>query len=459
MSHQSDSSSKSVLPGINTPDTPAAVRPPARVHAQRVPDGRTHGEEGKGSLPTNREPYNSNNDYFKLLRFGVDSLYLSYQGDLFSEVQDRLIELKQLAQHPEAYQQALAQYPIAGHIFEVKDKGSSMFPFVLEDGAFRIQLSRASKKLPMAYVKLSSRYLSSITPKEAETHLREILEELGTLTDLAHVSRIDLFADFVSNENMESWNRDAWVTRGKNIAAYAVDEKFTGWTIGQGGIMSFRLYNKLLEIIESGRTDMLPLWEAAGRHPGDPVWRGEFQFRGEVLAQHGLGDLDAALANLNGLWSYAITEWLRLTLPNPDDQTRSRWPIHPLWGYLSSIDWETDGGALSRSFKATRLPETKRLLSMAASAIASFMAKNGIADYGDGIDRFLYELYGFFKDSSISGDTSPENFLLDKVRVRAKEFNTILNRSKEDCDQLEDNRERQEIDKAAADYRRASKGG
>jgi len=87
MSHQSDSSNKSVLPDTSTPDSPEAERLPARVHAQRVPDGRTHGEEEKGSLPTNREPYNSNNDYFKLLRFGVDSLYLSYQGDLFSEVQ------------------------------------------------------------------------------------------------------------------------------------------------------------------------------------------------------------------------------------------------------------------------------------------------------------------------------------------------------------------------------------
>jgi hypothetical protein len=218
----------------------AAVEPPARTRAS-APDGRSHGEEVKGSLLTNREPYNSNNDnnYFKLLRFGVDSLYLSYQGDIFPEVQERLTKLKQLAQHPEADQQALAQYPIAGHIFEVKDKGSSVFPYVLEDGAFRIQLSRASKQLPMAYVKLSSRYLSSVTPIEAEKHLREILNDLGTLTDSAHVSRLDLCADFVSNENMESWGREAWVTRGKNIAAYAVAEKFTGWAVGWRHCLSF----------------------------------------------------------------------------------------------------------------------------------------------------------------------------------------------------------------------------
>jgi hypothetical protein len=260
-------------------------------------------------------------------------------------VQERLTKLKQLAQHPEAYQQALAQYAIAGHIFEVKDKGSSVFPFVIEDGAFRISLSRASKFTPMAYVKISSMYLSSITPNGAEEELRSILNELGTLTASAHVSRIDLCADFVSHENMESWDREAWVTRGKKIDAHAVEGKFTGWSIGLGGNISCRLYNKLLEIITSGRVDLIPLWEATGRKPEEPVWRVEFQFMREILAQHGIVDLESVLANLNGLWSYATTEWLRLTIPNPDDQTRARWPLHPLWGYLSSVDWETNGGA------------------------------------------------------------------------------------------------------------------
>lgn len=429
----------------------AAVQPNVGMRAVRAHDGRVCGEDGKGSLPTNREPHNSNNDYFKLLRFGVDSLYLSYQGDIFPEVQERLAKLKQLAQHPEIDQQALAQYSVAGHIFEVKDKGSSVFPYVLEDGAFRIQLSRASKKLPMAYVKISSRYLASVTPKEAEAHLREILNELGTLTDSAHVSRLDLCADFVSNENMESWGREAWVTRGKNIAAYAVNEKFTGWTVGLGGVIACRLYNKLLEIFESQRDDLLPLWLAAGWQAGDSIWRIEFQYRREVLAQHGLIRLDDVLSNLNGLWSYASTEWLRLTLSNPDDQTRSRWPVHPLWGYLSSIDWETNGGPLSRSFSATRLPEDKRIFSLGASSIASYMAKHGITDYNDGLDRYLFDLYGHLQNAGHFMGQSAENFLLEKVRLRAKEFNTILNISDEE-------EKRQALERAEAAYRKASGG-
>ncbi|MCE7915737.1 MAG: replication initiation factor [Nitrosomonas sp. PRO4] len=420
---------------------------------QDLTDALHHSESSsQGTPPSNTVPYNCNStEYFKLLRFGVDSLYLSYQGELFAEVQERLAKLKQLAQHPEADQQALAQYAIGDHIFEVKDKGSSIFPYVMEDGAFRISLSRTGKKTPMAYVKLSSRYLCSTMPRNAEIHLRKILDQLGTLTDVAHVSRIDLCADFVSCENMESWNRSAWVTRAKKIDAHSVNEKFTGWSIGLGGHISCRLYDKLLEVQASGRTDLLPIWKVAGRKENEPVWRVEFQLMREVLAQHGLIGLDSVLSNLNGLWSYAVTEWLRLTLPNPDDQTRSRWPIHLLWGYISSIDWEGDGGPLSRSFKATRVPDDNRIFSLGASSIASFMAKHGITDFDRGIDRYVLDIFKHFHERGFYMGLSAEAYILEKVRLRAKEFNTLLNQSEEERQHLE-------TQQAAKIYRRTKEG-
>ena len=45
----------------------------------------------------------------------------------------------------------------------------------------------------------------------------------------------------------------------------------------------------------------------------------------------GLVGFHAVMDQLNGLWSYAMTEWLRLCLPNPDDETRSRWPVDSRW--------------------------------------------------------------------------------------------------------------------------------
>ena len=67
-----------------------------------------------------------------------------------------------------------------------------MFAYVLEDNAFRIQLSRPNKSVPMAYVKVSSEYLTYKTPADAEKSIHNILTELGVLQSTANVSRIDL---------------------------------------------------------------------------------------------------------------------------------------------------------------------------------------------------------------------------------------------------------------------------
>lgn len=152
----------------------------------------------------------------------------------------------------------------------------------------------------MAYVKVASSFLAQVGPLEAEARLRALLGDFGPISS-ALVSRIDPFVDFASSVDMESWDRHAWVTRVRSINGYSVDGKFTGWSIGQGGSLSSRLYHKLLEIETSGKRYLLALWEEAGWDRSLPVWRQEFQFQREVLTERGLSFLPEVLGNLNGL--------------------------------------------------------------------------------------------------------------------------------------------------------------
>ena len=174
----------------------------------------------QGTPLSNTVPNNCNPEYFKLLRIGVDSLYLSYPGEILPAIDDKLKEPKKIAQSPEPFEQVKAQYPINDHIFEVKDKGARLFPYILEDNAFRIQLSR-SQSVPLAYVKISSEYLTHMGSVVAEKALEAILNQFGVIRESANVSRIDLFVDFVSSENMESWDRHAWVTCASAINTYS----------------------------------------------------------------------------------------------------------------------------------------------------------------------------------------------------------------------------------------------
>lgn len=139
------------------------------------------GAGGGDAPPSNTASHNSRDEYFKPLRWGVDSLYLSYPGKLSLEVEASLKNLKRLAQDQDPGKQAQAQYPLDSHLFEVKDKGASLFPYILDDNTFRIQLARPSKTVPMAYVKIASGYLSSISPVNAEKALNVLLRKLGDL--------------------------------------------------------------------------------------------------------------------------------------------------------------------------------------------------------------------------------------------------------------------------------------
>ncbi|MBU1691649.1 MAG: replication initiation factor [Gammaproteobacteria bacterium] len=431
----------------------AATQPPARTHAQRAPDGRMGGKVEQDTEPSNTVSNNSNSEYFKPLRWGVDSLYLSYPGELFPEADAKLKELKKIAQSPEDHEAVLAQYPMEDHLFEVKDKGTKFFPYILVDNAFHIQFSR-SKAMPLAYIQISSEYLTHVSPAEAEKALRQIVEQFGTVNEPANVSRIDLFVDFFSSEDMESWNRHAWVTRGSSINQYAVEGEFSGWVIGPGGVISCRLYDKTLEIEKQSKKFYLhKLWKMAGWNGTDKVWRLEFEIKREVLTQKGLPKLNHVLANLNGLWSYATTEWLRLTLPNLDDKTRSRWPIHPLWGYLSSVDWETNGGPLSSRFTAARLPGDDKLFSMGLSTIISYMAREGIKDLYAGYEAFIAALYDYHAGKSQFLGLPFDDYIAEKVAIKARLFNSILNGKEPTAAEKQ-----VEQDRLAEQYRKQSDG-
>lgn len=83
--------------------------------------------------------------------------------------------------------------------------------------------------------------------------------------------------------------------------AYSEKGVFTGWVVGKGGIISARLYYKLLHAAKLGAQYLVDLWQAAGWNGEQHVWRLEFQLRRELLTQHGVSKLPEVLQNLGGI--------------------------------------------------------------------------------------------------------------------------------------------------------------
>ncbi len=364
--------------------------------------------------------------YFQPLRLGVDSLYLSYPGEMFESVYNELRDLKTLAQGRDDMA-AKAQYPLGGHRFEVMDKGSGLYPFTLVDDAYRIRLaSHKAKSIPVASVQVSSNYLSHVKPLDAELRLRDLLRPLGEIQP-PNVSRIDLYVDFASNSDMESLGRNAWVTKASQISQYVQDRVFTGWSIGLGGAVVARLYNKQIEIQKSGKLYLENLWREAGWDGETPVWRLEFQFKREVLRQLDLDNLPKVIGNLSGLWRYATTEWLKLTIPSETDKTRSRWEIHPLWDCLSSVDWETDSTPLLRQYSPSRAPSVLWLGQRGLGVMTSIGAVTGTSDFDEALKRVGDASFQVLAQRALDLGIPESQHFEEKVAVLNRKYNTSLN--------------------------------
>jgi len=408
----------------------AAVRPPARTRAPREADGRTHGEDSQGTPPCNTVPLKYNPEKSKLLRFGVDSLYLSYPGVMSEDWDKKLAKLKELAQMEDDLSQSIAQVTICDHLFEVRDKGAGRFSFVLVDNAYRIQASNSrSKSLPLAYVQISSEYLTHAGIEKAEEGLRHIVNSLGVVDEPANISRVDLYADFCADCAMDAFEplRD-WVTRVETMSLHYSYGRFSGWSFGSGGDIVARLYDKTLEVEKKSHKFYLhELWKAAGWDGEAQVWRMEFEAKRNALVSLQLPKLSHLLPNQAALWRYLTENWLRLTVPTESDSNRARWNNHPLWDFIAAaFNTETEQAKLQR-FNLARLPEDERLFVHGLGGITSFMASRGIEDLGEGVGEYLHQAKAYHVTRSGFKHDGMERYVGRKVKAKNRRYNTVQN--------------------------------
>jgi hypothetical protein len=394
----------------------------------------------KGAPPSNTAPPNCNN-WSRLIRCGVDSLYVSHKGVLTEDRDMELRKLKLAAQSYDSEEKASASLQLLDHHFEVKDKGRGRFPFVLSDNWFQIQVSSSvSNSLPLAQTKVSSEVLSYSGLDTATTKLRGIVQQLGIYEEET-ISRVDLCVDFLTDFDFSSADRKAWVCRSSKFSSYYDGDRCSGFSFGLGGSVSARLYDKTLEIGLSRKTWLYEIWEKHEWQGESPVWRLEFQFRRAVLRELGVNSIADLKQKLNGLWQYGSSEWLRLTIPSSTDDTKSRWQNHPVWQMLVATKFASESHVPLTRARKERVPSDERLFVHGLGVLSSYMAKYGITDV-DTAFRCLKEDAEVFHKKYSGGKGSLEKYLLSKFAVKACHYNTLI--------------QREEI--TAAQYRKAKEG-
>lgn len=426
-------SDNNTLSSVNSSNSSAGRAGAADSGQRHLADLAKSEKHTQGTQSSNTVPPTCINTYnTRILRVGIDSLYLSYQGELTEENSLKLTELKKLAQSDDPARVALAQIELNGHLFGVSERGSRLFSYVIQNNLYRISIAKLGAKLaPLAYVQVSSELLTKKSLELIIDDLSAIVEGLGSVTEQAAISRVDICADFVTKYHLFEVEDQDWVTRADDIHNYSNKRTYSGTSIGAGGDISARLYNKTLEMLKKPRPYLEELYLVAGWSDSQDVWRLEFQFMRDSLRSLGLHYISDLKKSLSGLWNYATFNWLRHTVPNPTDQTQSRWHTSEWWEVMQSADWG-EGDSLSRlPVDKGRVPSDKSLFVNGISGLTSFMARESIIDPYEGASLYLQSAKEYHdKREHITG-LDFMGYIQQKVSLKIREYGTAQNQPQE----------------------------
>lgn len=325
----------------------------------------------------------SKSDEIRVVAAGIDSLYLSAEFLVDQEVVERLHKLKARSEDRETF------IVCQGHRLQVLPYGGKPFwRYILKGPTMTIKVRhKASAGQPTAMFEVRSTWLWRDGPFSVVRSIESLIASWsnGDLPKLK-VSRLDIASDFVNWElEASTLLTGRWVTRSKRRTLYFAGDKrqdgesslhyhgknFTGMAFGKGDI-SARIYRKDIEIKKSGKAWMKSVWESSGYTDGEPVWRVEFQLRGDGLKNwlvEGNGERRAGstfmtvFKSLDSVWAYLTGRdsektnrggraWLSLR-DKTKGTNQSQWPISREWLAVANVRWP------GKSFSATRLPSRR----------------------------------------------------------------------------------------------------
>lgn len=363
---------------------------------------------------------------FLVVHKGVDSLYMSFWGRLRDGLYSELVKKKLFAQSEKVQEQIQAVMSIGEHHFVVKDKGTKFYSFILADNWFHIQISESDRKiLPTIYVQIKSELLNCHGFDNTVTEIRNIVTSLMDKIDKESISRVDIFIDFLTDVSFEAIDRSSWVRRAENFHFYCDGDIFTGITIGQGGDISARLYDKTVEIIKSRKDFFKTIWQKQGWQEGQQVWRLEFQLKRNFLKQMSVVTIDDLKVIINDIWQHCTHEWLRLSV---DDGTKnkSRWETHPLWLKIGQVRFEAGTFAcVVRKVSKSRYPDEQRLFSNGTGYLVSYAAMKGYENLPDAAVNFVQDALGYFDERNIGSRKylDGNDYVKKKISLKKREFN------------------------------------
>jgi hypothetical protein len=369
--------SRSAAPRRGVSNTPSPNTTDRQRQRDDGPSDRL-GEDGSEPLPPNTGA--------RALTHRLDALVVGCRVAIDPSIWQRLCDAKTAARVDGG-----ATYEVVGVPFAVDKRASSSGPGVRLRNADATILVNSCETYDdrgryagpgwTVEVSLRAAYLATHRRREAYAFVRAIalsFAPAGAPIVAERVRRVDLCTD-VAGASFTTDDRGSFLTRSRRVSDYrpelppgveSWDEEaratqthwkhgasieLTGFTFSAGNPFMARVYDKSAELARYEDGHEKPAiehaaWTAAG-WSGDRVWRVEFQARRESLEEMRIHTLDDLEENLDPIWQYAVSKWLRLV--KRECTRKERAPLDPRWIPLLDVRFAADA-APARRVRAKR---------------------------------------------------------------------------------------------------------
>ena len=252
----------------------------------------------------------------RVLAACVDSLYLTvdliWRNDSFFKI---IAALKKQASENKCEMPGFLEGEGFQWAYQVSGFGAKGYEWILSSAEYVMKLGNWMQpgSRPSAVIQISCETLWLYGVVEAIDRILTLLNYAGAIVKETKASRIDMCVDILLPESL--WNRDLAghrVTRAENVTYHDKGRVFSGFTIGQGGAFSARLYDKDLEIRrKSKKFWMFDIWQIQSVPENCRVVRVEFQLRREAIVELGMNSIWSFTNHPRNVWAYCSQCWLK----------------------------------------------------------------------------------------------------------------------------------------------------
>jgi hypothetical protein len=376
-----------------------------------------------GANPDNMAPTNAIDgkdcdNKVQVLSFGIDTLHLSLHGEL-SENFLLLSEMgKEDAQNSPTREDLSPLPPFLGHNLMMQAKGGKGmggYEFLARSDDVIVKWKRPNgfKVAPMV-VEFSSLLLwrlggggwNAVDQMVAWVRQLDWVREVVPATGEVLPGRCEVRVSIVHQcADVQGWvptlaDLGGIVKRADTLSVYGGDgEKYEeeglsyrlarGDTLetvaaGRSNRLRASVYDKTKELKKSGKDWFRDVWAQHASYDADlPVWRVEFQYGRELLHKYRIETLEDLRVHQDQLFRYGLAwfSWRERQVTDLDHP--QRWPLIPAWVALD------DSRPVSAALPLARVaaPQLKQLSQMGIGVLGTFMARTGITDPGEALER------------------------------------------------------------------------